>query len=64
MAVQYFRGTKPERVRAMPEVFLLIAFMVATLVLLTGLMVIFRVWMEKKDAMGETGGTARDAGGH
>ena len=24
----------------------------------------FRVWMEKKDAMGETGGTARDAGGH
>jgi len=48
----------------MPEVFLLIAFMVATLVLLTGLMVIFRVWMEKKDAMGETESTAPDAGGH
>jgi len=27
-------------------------------------MVIFRVWMEKKDAMGETESTAPDAGGH
>lgn len=35
----------------MPELFLLLAFMVATLVLLAGLMVIFRGWMRQKDML-------------
>lgn len=35
----------------MPELFLLIAFMVATLGLLAGMMVVFRGWMEKKDSL-------------
>lgn len=48
----------------MPEVFLLIAFMVGTLVLLAGLMVFFRGWMEEKDAhMGGGTNAAPGAGG-
>jgi hypothetical protein len=60
-----FCDTQPERVQAMPEVFLLIAFMVATLVLLAGLMVIFRGWMEKRDSQpGGNASSAPSAGGH
>lgn len=50
----------------MPELFLLVAMMVATLLLLAGLMVVFRGWMQQRDAI--MGGTSHDhhggAGGH
>ena len=39
----------------MHELFLLAAFMVATLVLLAGLMVIFRRWMDQREAGGDAG---------
>ena len=44
----------------MPELFLLIAFMVATLVLLGGLMVIFLDWMKKKDTLFGGSGSSQD----
>ena len=40
----------------MPELFLLIAFMTATLVTMVGLVVIFRIWMNEKDSQMESGG--------
>lgn len=47
----------------MPELFLLIAFMVATLLLLGGLMVIFRGWMAARDQV-SSGSAGHGAGGH
>ncbi len=46
----------------MPEVYILWAFMAATLVLLAGLMVIFKGWMAKRDAI--VGGGTPPMGGH
>ena len=41
----------------MPELFILAAFMIGTLVLLAGLMVIFRSWMIQRDTLsGSTDG--------
>ena len=50
----------------MPELFLLVAMMVAVLILLSGLMFVFRGWMQKRDAMtgGMTGEPHGEAGGH
>jgi hypothetical protein len=48
----------------MPEVFLLLAFMAATLVVLAGLMVIFRGWMARKDAIMGGQPSAMSHGGH
>ncbi|MDA1132746.1 MAG: hypothetical protein O2905_05940 [Proteobacteria bacterium] len=47
----------------MPELFILIAFMVATLVLLGGLMVIFRGWMAARDRI-PSDSAGRRTGGH
>ena len=50
----------------MHELFLLVAMMVAVLVLLAGLMVVFRGWMQKRDAIsgGMTSEPHGGAGGH
>ena len=47
----------------MPEVFILWAFMLGTLVVLAGLMFIFKGWMAKKD-MGQGGTTSHGGHGH
>ena len=41
----------------MPELFILAAFMLGTMVVLVGLMVIFRSWMIQRDTLsGDAGG--------
>ena len=46
----------------MPEVFILWAFMAGTMVVLVGLMVIFKGWMAKRDAV--MGNPTQTHGGH
>ena len=49
----------------MPEVFLLLMFMAATLILGAGLMLVFRKWMMKRDAiMGGAPMPTKDHHGH
>ena len=48
----------------MPELFLLVMMMTAVLVLLAGLMVIFRGWMRRRDAMIGGGMSSPAAKGH
>jgi hypothetical protein len=48
----------------MPEVFILWAFMIGTLVVLAGLMFIFRGWMASRDAVMGQGGTTHTHTGH
>jgi len=49
----------------MPELFLLLAFMAATLVVLAGLMFIFKGWMARKDQLiGQGPGTMSRGHGH
>jgi hypothetical protein len=48
----------------MSEVYILWAFMIATLVVLAGLMVIFRGWMQAKDALMGDAPASRSHTGH